>query len=101
MCRYTSLATDIVKKNMYNTNMHCRSLHLCVCVVSTFTLVCAAISHHGNVLSCLFEFIFDTASDVSKIRHRELFKLDWSQNAGVGLEHLQSLDNTHATEDNI
>lgn len=54
------------------------------------------LSHHGDILSRVFEFIFDAASDVSEIRKRELFKLNRSQNAGMGLEHLQSLNNTQA-----
>lgn len=73
---------------------------MCVCVRfivdldnTRVALMCAA--HHGNVLSCLLEFVFDATSDVSEVRQRELFKLDWPQNASVGLEHLQSLDNTH------
>lgn len=59
------------------------------------------LTHHGNVISCLLEFVFDTASDVSKVRQRELFKLGWPQNAGVGLEHLQSLDGTDTAEDRV
>lgn len=51
-------------------------------------------SHHGDILSCLLQFIFDAASDVSEVRQRELFKLCRSQNAGVGLKHLQCLKNT-------
>lgn len=61
----------------------------------------AAFSHHGNVLSCLLEFIFDTASDVSEVRQRELFKLDRAQNASVGLKHLQSLNNTNTAGDKV
>lgn len=70
-------------------------MYMCVCVdKSTFTLVCAAVSHHGNVLSRLLEFSFHAASDVSEVRQRELFELRGPQDAGVGLKHLQSLDDT-------
>lgn len=55
-------------------------------------------SHHGNVLSVLFKFVFDATSDVSEVRKREFFKLYWSQDAGVGLEHLQSLDKNTGTD---
>lgn len=51
-------------------------------------------SHHGDILSCLLQFVFDAASDVSEVRQRELLKLCRSQNAGVGLKHLQCLKNT-------
>lgn len=47
--------------------------------------------HHGNILSGLLELIFDTPGDVPQVRQRELLKLDWTQDAGVRLEHLQSL----------
>lgn len=57
--------------------------------------ICAAVSHHGDILSCLLEFIFDTSSDVSQVGQRKLFELHRPQNTSMGLEHLQSLDNTH------
>lgn len=52
------------------------------------------VSHHGNILSSLFQLVFDAASDVSEVRQGELFKLSGSQDPSVGLKHLQSL-NTH------
>lgn len=46
------------------------------------------VSHHGNILSRLFESVFDPASDVPQVRQGELFELRRAQNSCVGLEHL-------------
>lgn len=56
------------------------------------------VSHHGDILSFLLQLIFDAACDVSEVRQRELFKLNGPQDAGMGLEHLQSLNNTHTEQ---
>lgn len=47
--------------------------------------------YHGNILSGLLELIFDAPGNVPQVRQRELLKLDRPQDAGVRLEHLQSL----------
>lgn len=54
--------------------------------------VLCSVAHHRNVLSGLLEFVFDAASNVSKVRQRELIKLRRPQDAGVGIKHLQRLD---------
>lgn len=51
--------------------------------------------HHGNILSGLLELIFDAPGDVPQVRQRELLELDRTQDAGVRLEHLQSLKAKH------
>lgn len=64
-----------------------------------FVFCLFSVSHHGNILSRILQFIFDTTGDVSEVGQRELFKLNGPQNAGVRLKHLQSLNNTQRKEE--
>lgn len=49
-------------------------------------------THHGDVLSSLLQLVFDPPGDVPQVRQRELLELDGTQDAGVRLKHLQSLE---------
>lgn len=49
-------------------------------------------THHGDVLSGLLQLVFDPPGDVPQVRQRELLELDGTQDAGVRLKHLQSLE---------
>lgn len=53
---------------------------------------CWCETHHGDVLSRLLQLVFDPPGDVPQVRQRELPELDGTQDAGVRLKHLQSLE---------
>lgn len=53
---------------------------------------CRFETHHGDVLSSLLQLVFDPPGDVTQVRQRELLELDWTQDAGVRLKHLQCLE---------
>lgn len=49
-------------------------------------------THHGDVLSGLLQLVFDPPGDVPQVRQRELLELHGTQDASVGLKHLQGLE---------
>ncbi len=50
-----------------------------------------SIYHSHIVQTRFFDLVFNTASNVSQIWQRKLFKLHWAQTTSMRLENLQSL----------